>query len=222
MGALCVPLIAAMATSAHAERRPLVTTVVLSVEPSRPQLDEAIRRSIDRAALERCWPFPGSLEARATFDDGKVTAVAFDREHDAKACVEKVVRRARLSKQPGRLVARLHVAAVDPDALGSTITSPPPDGSGRSTNEVHNAIRAHASEIRACQEKHRGKRPEGKVVMYIEADRRGTTTRAAVKSSTLRSPAVERCMVSVFRRIKFPPGEDRLSVSYPVVFSSAE
>jgi len=64
---------------------------------------------------------------------------------------------------------------------------------------------------------------EGRVEVKFVIDERGKVSCATGERSALPDPAVVACVVDGFRKLTFPPPRDgRLTVVYPINFSSVE
>ena len=104
-------------------------------------------------------------------------------------------------------------------AVGPLEQAPPPEGD-LSADAINRVMRAHAGVFRACYQKELGRDPKlaGKVVLRFTIKPDGSTTNVAVASTTLKSPAVETCLVNQVERLKFP-AKTLANVSYPFVFA---
>ncbi len=84
-------------------------------------------------------------------------------------------------------------------------------------------IRDNLHLFRGCYEEELKNYPrlEGRVVVAWEIDNSGSVKNAKVKESTLKSPAVENCMLKIFTTLKFPkpPPDYSATVIYPFVFT---
>ncbi len=90
---------------------------------------------------------------------------------------------------------------------------------------VEAALLAHKDEFRYCYEKEiNAETPHlaGRVSTSFVIGSSGRVTQAGVASSSLKSPAVERCIVNVIKRIDFPipRGGGVVQVTYPFKFQS--
>ncbi len=94
--------------------------------------------------------------------------------------------------------------------------SSPPSGE-RPSSIVQRVVARSAGAIRACYERGLAQRPglAGRVTVGFEIQRNGAVSGAHVESSTLGHPGVERCVVGVVARLRFPGGNDTQRVRYP-------
>ncbi len=97
--------------------------------------------------------------------------------------------------------------------------------SGIDKSAVDRVVKSHLASIRYCYQRELPGNPDmaGKVVIKFVIAKDGTVSQSTVRSSTLNSPAVERCLTERFGRMRFvkPKGGGIAVVSYPLVFSSA-
>jgi TonB family protein len=88
---------------------------------------------------------------------------------------------------------------------------------------IRRVVRAHIKEVKFCYEWERTWQAKlvGRVVVQFTITSTGTVSSAAVRTSTLHSALVERCIAGAAQRWEFPrpPGGDRVVVSYPFVFA---
>lgn len=82
---------------------------------------------------------------------------------------------------------------------------------------LQGAVASHESQTRACYDKAVAANPdlEGKVTLRLRVDGKGKLLGAAVESSTLDSPSVERCIADAARDWHFPA----VGSAAPVVLS---
>lgn len=96
--------------------------------------------------------------------------------------------------------------------------------SGIDKSAVDRVVKTHLASIRYCYQRELPGNPDlaGKVVVKFVIAKDGTVSQSSVRSSTLNSPAVERCLVERFGRMRFikPKGGGIAVVSYPLVFAS--
>ena len=88
---------------------------------------------------------------------------------------------------------------------------------------VAKVVNAHLQEVRACYERALLREPAlaGKVVLEWTISQGGTVTTAKTKSSTLKSSAVEACILQSLKSWQFPPAKGGIViVSYPFLFNS--
>lgn len=88
--------------------------------------------------------------------------------------------------------------------------------------DVRLIIKGNAKSLNGCYQDERKKRPksQGKVVMAWTIGTDGRVIAARVKSSTIKSPELETCMVERIKTWEFPkpPGGSTAEISYPFVF----
>ncbi len=88
---------------------------------------------------------------------------------------------------------------------------------------VAKVINSHLSEVSACYERALLREPglAGKIVLEWNISVSGTVTTAKTKSSTMRSSAVEACILTALKTWKFPPAKGAgVVISYPFLFNS--
>lgn len=90
--------------------------------------------------------------------------------------------------------------------------------------EIKGKIKENLSSFKECYTEGLKANPKigGKVVLDWDVDETGSVKRADVKSSTMKDPAVENCIVDKLKAMKFPPAPSgqMVNVSYPFVFSA--
>lgn len=88
---------------------------------------------------------------------------------------------------------------------------------------VAKVINSHLSEVSACYERALLKEPglQGKIVLEWNISTAGIVTTARTKSSSMKSAAVESCILSSLKTWKFPPAKGAgVVISYPFLFNS--
>ena len=88
---------------------------------------------------------------------------------------------------------------------------------------VAKVINSHLSEVSACYERALLREPglAGKIVLEWNISTSGTVTTAKTKSSTMKSSAVEACILTSLKTWKFPPAKGAgVVISYPFLFNS--
>lgn len=89
---------------------------------------------------------------------------------------------------------------------------------------IDEVVKRHLKAIRYCYQRELTKSPnlKGKVVVKFVISKDGSVSSASKKSSTVKSPAVESCVVSRFKRMQFPKpkGGGIVIVSYPFIFTA--
>ena len=84
-------------------------------------------------------------------------------------------------------------------------------------------IRKNMADVRHCYQLELPAHPElrGKITVKFVISKEGAVIKAEIKSSTMESPEVESCIVSVFMQMRYPEpkGGGIVIVSYPFVFS---
>ncbi|HWN69191.1 MAG TPA: AgmX/PglI C-terminal domain-containing protein, partial [Haliangium sp.] len=98
---------------------------------------------------------------------------------------------------------------------------PAPEAGRVDIEATRRVVRAHLGEIRTCHERGRMDAPDldGRVVVRIAIGRGGRVTSAAIASSTLNTPAVEKCITSAVQKWTFPApsGGGTAVIEYPFV-----
>lgn len=90
---------------------------------------------------------------------------------------------------------------------------------------VRGVIKQHIGEVRLCYETELAKNLElaGRVTVRFTIDSEGKVAEPKVKSSTLNSPAVEKCITDALGVWEFPkPRRGTVAVEYPFMLVSAE
>jgi NitT/TauT family transport system substrate-binding protein len=141
----------------------------------------------------------------------------------------------RIIKNSGTAAATASLAKVDPLAQGGLVAQSDPLGSAAvddkpagSTGKlapaaVHGAIRQNIAALRACYTAALANQPglRGRVALRLQIDASGAVSDSAIESSTLASPAAEKCLTLAARRIKFPKTSGGpVRITYPLVFQS--
>jgi outer membrane biosynthesis protein TonB len=88
---------------------------------------------------------------------------------------------------------------------------------------VAKVINSHLSEVSACYERALLREPglAGKIVLEWNISTSGGVTTAKTKSSTMKSSAVEACILTSLKTWKFPPAKGAgVVISYPFLFNS--
>ena len=89
---------------------------------------------------------------------------------------------------------------------------------------VARVVRRHQDDIRACYDiglaRVHGLTGTVRLDFAIEAS--GATTGATIRDSTLANDDVERCLVDIASRWRFPSAQARRVVSYPLAFAPEE
>ena len=104
----------------------------------------------------------------------------------------------------------------------------PSSGSRRGTlgNEaIQRAIKPHLSEVRYCFQKDAGSQNiEGRVFVRFTVSQTGAVSASEVASSTVQSPAVEKCLAGAVRRWTFPApaGGGSAVVTHPFMMVSVQ
>jgi hypothetical protein len=98
------------------------------------------------------------------------------------------------------------------------VGGPPADGLTR--NEIDAVIKASAGAIRSCYQAELAKSPDlaGKIVVQFRIDGAGAVASASIKSTTMKSPPVESCVVGTIKKLAFP-AKATASVTYPFIFT---
>ncbi len=88
---------------------------------------------------------------------------------------------------------------------------------------VAKVVNSHLQEVRACYERALLREPglAGKIVLEWGISTSGTVTSAKTKSSTMKNPSVEGCIMTSLKTWKFPPAKGgNVVISYPFMFNS--
>lgn len=95
-------------------------------------------------------------------------------------------------------------------------------GPGLPKEIIARIIRAHRAPVRLCYEEQLQRNPAlaGKVRVDFEIALDGSVKGAALHESTLKSPAVEKCVLDRVQKMEFPRplGGETVSVSFPFTF----
>ena len=90
--------------------------------------------------------------------------------------------------------------------------------------DVDVAVKMRMDKIRECYQRELRRTPNlaGELMMSFVVQRDGTVGSATVKRSSINNAAVEACVREQFLMMKFakPPGNQTISVNYPIVFAS--
>jgi len=124
-------------------------------------------------------------------------------------------------------IGAMGAGGVGHGAVGGTVTR----ASARSVSvqgsidreAVAKVVNAHLQEVRGCYERALLREPAlaGKVVLEWTISLAGKVTTAKTKSSTLKSSAVEACILQSLKSWQFPPAKGGIViVSYPFLFNS--
>jgi outer membrane biosynthesis protein TonB/pSer/pThr/pTyr-binding forkhead associated (FHA) protein len=124
-------------------------------------------------------------------------------------------------------IGAMGAGGVGRGAVGGTVTR----ASARSVSvqgsidreAVAKVVNAHLQEVRSCYERALLREPAlaGKVVLEWTISPGGKVTTAKTKSSTLKSSAVEACILQSLKSWQFPPAKGGIViVSYPFLFNS--
>jgi TonB family protein len=103
-----------------------------------------------------------------------------------------------------------------------SVTQGKPKVSGfLSPEQIMRVVRANQAAIQYCYQTELQKQPnlKGKVTVHWRINRAGQVESSRIKSSSLRNPRVEGCMVRQIRRWKFPqPDGGSVDVDFPFLF----
>ena len=90
---------------------------------------------------------------------------------------------------------------------------------------IKQVIRKRMNDVKGCYEAELAKRPElaGRTTVAFTISADGSVTESSVESSTLDSPAAERCIAAGVRKWTFPPpeGGGLVVVKYPFTFTAS-
>jgi TonB family protein len=120
---------------------------------------------------------------------------------------------AATSLQPAASAPKTHAAPA-------AVTSPParPPVSGLDPAKTQAVVKSHLPEVQRCYERGKMDDPDikGRITLKISVSATGAVTSAMVESSSLRSSAVESCVISAVQGWKFPaPTGGPAVISYP-------
>jgi len=92
-----------------------------------------------------------------------------------------------------------------------------------SPSAIQHAADASLAAIEACYDVFLTETPElnGHVLVRFDIEPTGVIDNAIVKSSTMRHPGLEGCLLSVVRGWQFSPSSDTIAVEYPFAFKPA-
>jgi hypothetical protein len=104
--------------------------------------------------------------------------------------------------------------------VGPFDSSKPAADGELSSDDINRVMRARAGVFRACYQKELARAPKlaGKVVVLFKIRPEGTVATAKVETTTLKSAAVESCLLSQIMRLRFP-AKAEATVHYPLVFA---
>ncbi|HCP47729.1 MAG TPA: hypothetical protein DIU15_16935 [Deltaproteobacteria bacterium] len=110
-------------------------------------------------------------------------------------------------------------AAAAGPRLGQVGTGAPTVLGGADPAALQSAIQPYLGDLLACYEAEaaKGLALAGQVITKVEVSASGTPSEVSTQSSTLNNPAVESCLVGIFRRMNFPAGPAS-TVAFPVGF----
>jgi TonB family protein len=125
---------------------------------------------------------------------------------------------------PGRLLflafllaSCTHVESGQPQVIPSKQGQPAPEA-----NDIESLVRPKLSDFNSCYKVEQQNNPQaaGKVLMGFTILRDGRTSDVRLLASTLKSPAMEGCLVGRIEAWQFPPPKDgqEIKVRYPFSF----
>jgi TonB family protein len=127
----------------------------------------------------------------------------------------------------GAGIGALGVGSIGKGRVGGAVTAAVSRNVGAQgsidKDAVARAINSHLGEISSCYERALLKEPglAGKVVLEWQITTSGTVGFAKTKSSTMRSAAVEACILSTLKAWRFPPATGAgVLITYPFMFNS--
>jgi len=127
----------------------------------------------------------------------------------------------------GAGIGAMGAGGVGRGAVGGTVTRASAHSVSVQGNidreAVAKVVNAHLQEVRACYERALLREPAlaGKVVLEWTISQGGKVTSTKTKSSTLKSSAVEACILESLKSWQFPPARGGIViVSYPFLFNS--
>ena len=127
--------------------------------------------------------------------------------------------------QRDQKMSDINKLVTNPKRVRGDVTAGTPQvEGGRSLKELRRAIKRRRTILRYCYRRQLRRDPtlSGDVVLTLEIAPRGSVTTASIKSSTLNSPQVERCLMGHLKRLKFPKArsESSTTVHYPLTFKA--
>jgi TonB family protein len=89
---------------------------------------------------------------------------------------------------------------------------------------IDRVVRRHEGDIRSCYDigLSRIAGLSGTLRLEFTIEPSGATADARVRDSTLEHPEVERCLVAIVARWRFPASDAKTEVAYPLVFAPEE
>jgi hypothetical protein len=127
----------------------------------------------------------------------------------------------------GAGIGALGVGSIGKGRVGGAVTAAVSRNVGTQgsidKDAVARAINSHLGEVSSCYERALLKEPglAGKIVLEWQITTSGTVGFAKTKSSTMKSAAVEACILSTLKSWRFPPAKDAgVLITYPFMFNS--
>ncbi len=132
-----------------------------------------------------------------------------------------------MEKLRGKGIGALGAGSIGKGAVGGTVSHAIAHSVGAQgtidKEAVAKVINSHLHEVSACYERALLREPglAGKIVLEWGISTSGTVTSARTKSSTMKSSAVESCILSALKMWKFPSARGAgVVISYPFMFNS--
>jgi TonB family protein len=136
--------------------------------------------------------------------------------------------RLRTASDPGdEAPAAVEPAPLQPDPPKSfEPPAPPPTAPAEPSNVaiLREAVNASRPDVRGCYERELLKRPDasGTVRVTIEVGEKGGVRSVSLGESAVRSPALDACLIKVFKGLKIPElAGGATTVTYPLVFTGS-
>jgi hypothetical protein len=127
----------------------------------------------------------------------------------------------------GKGIGALGAGRIGKGAVGGTVSHATAHSVGAQGSidkeAVAKVINSHLHEVSSCYERALLTQPglAGKIVLEWGISTSGNVTSARTKSSTMKSSAVESCILSALKLWKFPPARGAgVIISYPFMFNS--
>jgi TonB family protein len=164
--------------------------------------------------------------------DGRLRAPRIETSRGLRSrvqrCMTDVLRRARVSAQPGVSPVTFRLAlSFDnrgggvPGAVGKpvVVAGPQPQSFGpHSSREIAPVMRRMQRQFQRCYARAKTRR-KGDVVIRFTIRTNGTVRNVQVRKTTLNHKGVERCLVSVGKTLRFPTASGTTRVFYPFRFN---
>lgn len=152
-------------------------------------------------------------------EEGGVEGDSDERENDLDPAMRK-----KLEELFGKKMAE-GKEVTDEDIEKAIAAFQQPDTMGDFKEAIADGVHQRVHDFKVCYESQLRKKPalEGKVVLKFTIGTAGSVTSASVASTTMHDPAVENCLVTEMKKVKFAVHPKTVTeVNYPFVFSPAK